>query len=1238
MPSSTSRESVAKLYVATFNRAPDTAGLDYWANSSNLDLAGIASSFFSQSETQALYPSETTDRAFVQAVYQNLFNREPDNDGLDYWEGVLNQGLISKDTFIQAIIDGAESPTGNPKDAAVLANKTAVGIYYADNGLSDLDKAYEVMSAVDSDSQTVDFAKTSIDIFVDDIIGIDEYIGTVETDSTTTITVTLEAGKHYTLSAQAFNDSSLDPKIIQVTDTTGTIIEGLSNDDSGASNSAKVSLSPSVTGNYTVTVAGEEGSSGNFWLGTTQTDTTESKEIVTLALGEEHLGNIALSFSKENYQVSLAAGQTYELQLKQSHGNTLNNPTIDSFLDPSGKSISNGEFSSKDGVTSLIFTATEAGNYSLNINDKFDDTGRYFVSLSAYEADRMLPVYRSVDDFSASTSTDGSLEYTGLNFGSIEEAGDTDWFEISMTAGIEYTISLSSFVSDLDTIIGGIYNTSGHLQPYTYNDDGGAGFNSLLTYTPTTSGTYYIEADGFLNSVGAYILQVTATEADDYGNATTAHGYTNSGSFITGSIEESGDKDWFQISLSGGIEYEFSLEAFMTSNLDTTIGGIYDSAGNIQENTYDDDGGSGYNSLLSWTPASTGNYFVEVTGYGSSTGDYGLTVNSIGESDDFGNSIGSHSSAHTGTAQGNIETGNDRDWFSVTLNAGSEYLIGLNATNSPLLDTVISGIYDANGVLQNDSFNDDGGSGLNSLLTFTANNTGTYFIEASSYGESTGSYDLSISASETPITLDDDLGSSVTSHGTIAVGGSEQGDIEVGGDRDWFEVSLTAGTTYQVNLLGSPSNHGSLADPYFSGIYNSNGQLIVGTANDDSNGYESSVVFTATESGDHYLSAGAYSSYTGSYTIQINEVAGISSTGTIETLPEKDWTIMIYIAADNDLEPFGLIDLNEMEIANIPDNVNVTFLIDRVNGYDTSDGNWTDTRRGIVESDNSMFTVSSDMESVGELNMGNPQTLTDFIDWNTQIAPADNYGLVIWDHGNGINGVAYDETSGHDNLSVHEISDAISTSSLDRLEFVGFDACLEAVIDQTYVLKDQTDVVIASQDLEPGDGWDYTGWFNSLTTNLTAESIAEAAVTSFDLSYDNSFQQTTLSAIKTSGMDNIASSLFTFSTELAQIDSSDLNSVKREVSGLDLFAQEYIDIRALAQVVQNQNISSNMNTAASNLISNIDEAVFANEVNYMNDAHGLSIYWPGTTNSSYEQNFELAETAGLSTLYDVFFS
>lgn len=121
-------------------------------------------------------------------------------------------------------------------------------------------------------------------------------------------------------------------------------------------------------------------------------------------------------------------------------------------------------------------------------------------------------------------------------------------------------------------------------------------------------------------------------------------------------------------------------------------------------------------------------------------------------------------------------------------------------------------------------------------------------------------------------------------------------------------------------------------------------------------------------------------------------------------------------------------------------------------------------------------------------------------------------------------------------------------------------------------------------------------------------------------------------------MDNIASSLFTFSTELAQIDSSDLNSVKREVSGLDLFAQEYIDIRALAQVVQNQNISSNMNTAASNLISNIDEAVFANEVNYMNDAHGLSIYWPGTTNSSYEQNFELAETAGLSTLYDVFFS
>jgi len=104
------QEEVTKLYVATFNRAPDSNGLNYWINDSfngNPTLSQIALSFFEQPETKLLYPDETSNREFVRSIYLNLFNREPDTVGWDYWETELNEQRFSKNLFIIAIINGA---------------------------------------------------------------------------------------------------------------------------------------------------------------------------------------------------------------------------------------------------------------------------------------------------------------------------------------------------------------------------------------------------------------------------------------------------------------------------------------------------------------------------------------------------------------------------------------------------------------------------------------------------------------------------------------------------------------------------------------------------------------------------------------------------------------------------------------------------------------------------------------------------------------------------------------------------------------------------------------------------------------------------------------------------------------------------------------------------------------------------------------------------------------------------
>ena len=121
------RENVAELYVATYNRAPLDEGLDYWVNDSGLDLENIAKSFFDQEETQEKYPPGTSNEDFVDEIFMNMFGHEAEGT---YWEDELDSGAITRDQAILAIAGGA---TGDDKE--ILDNKTEVGLYYAASGL-----------------------------------------------------------------------------------------------------------------------------------------------------------------------------------------------------------------------------------------------------------------------------------------------------------------------------------------------------------------------------------------------------------------------------------------------------------------------------------------------------------------------------------------------------------------------------------------------------------------------------------------------------------------------------------------------------------------------------------------------------------------------------------------------------------------------------------------------------------------------------------------------------------------------------------------------------------------------------------------------------------------------------------------------------------------------------------------------------------------------------------------------
>ncbi len=143
-------ESVTKLYIATFDRAPDKAGLDYWVYNSNLSQEEIAISFFEQQETKEKYPTGTSNEKFINSTYTNLFKRTPDDAGMNYWNDELNSGSIAKPIFIQAVVNGAQGD-----DAILLSNKTDIGLAFANSGSDDVSKAKNVLSNVTTNIESV---------------------------------------------------------------------------------------------------------------------------------------------------------------------------------------------------------------------------------------------------------------------------------------------------------------------------------------------------------------------------------------------------------------------------------------------------------------------------------------------------------------------------------------------------------------------------------------------------------------------------------------------------------------------------------------------------------------------------------------------------------------------------------------------------------------------------------------------------------------------------------------------------------------------------------------------------------------------------------------------------------------------------------------------------------------------------------------------------------------------------
>jgi len=149
-------QDIQKLYTATFDRVPDRAGVDYWLNS-GLAIEEVAQSFFDQKEMQTKYPDGLPQEEFVKSVYQNLFNREPDSDGLNYWIKELNSENITLGNFILAVINGAKGD-----DITILNKKSQVSENFLNGEITE-EEAKVALKAIGDESKD----REALEVFIE---------------------------------------------------------------------------------------------------------------------------------------------------------------------------------------------------------------------------------------------------------------------------------------------------------------------------------------------------------------------------------------------------------------------------------------------------------------------------------------------------------------------------------------------------------------------------------------------------------------------------------------------------------------------------------------------------------------------------------------------------------------------------------------------------------------------------------------------------------------------------------------------------------------------------------------------------------------------------------------------------------------------------------------------------------------------------------------------------------------
>jgi len=378
---------------------------------------------------------------------------------------------------------------------------------------------------------------------------------------------------------------------------------------------------------------------------------------------------------------------------------------------------------------------------------------------------------------------------------------------------------------------------------------------------------------------------------------------------------------------------------------------------------------------------------------------------------------------------------------------------------------------------------------------------------------------------------------------------------------------------------------------------------------------------------------------------------------------------MVFIAGDNNLDEHGVSDIEEM--LSVPNTGDLTILVQQDQSGSARDSG---AKRYVIRHGQKEQTIH-----LGETNTGDASVVTDFFQWGVTNFEAERNIAVLWNHGGGtrdellpgfenaatsVRSTNPNPTLGHQSSffsqesrmkQVRELMkdfqiekgeptrsisdeetksilfDDESRDFLDNLELkkvfedigqkfdiIGFDACLMSMLEVVYQLRDHTEMVIGSEELEPGEGWDYTAIVSYLAQNPVAsnEEISQKIVESFIASYRDPSLKLTLSAMRTENLELLSSRLNDFALSILKNEEKIRRSFLAIVDDTQTFDYEnneqiYRDLKHFVELTkENYGDNEEIVASADALIEAINDFVIINQTVNFSDAHGVSVYLP----------------------------